>query len=80
MPILIGPIESIDIADSSFSVIALMDVLEHLPDPVATMRRCLKLLKPEGMLLIQTPQFIEGTESYELGGVEKYFFRSNEVR
>jgi hypothetical protein len=40
-----------------------MDVLEHLPDPMATMRRCLELLKPDGLLLIQTPKF-EGI-SYE---------------
>ena len=35
--------------------IALMDVLEHLPDPAGTMRRCLDLLKPDGVLIIQTP-------------------------
>jgi len=37
-----------------------MDVLEHLPDPAATMAYCLKLLKPDGLLLLQTPQFKEG--------------------
>jgi hypothetical protein len=36
-----------------------MDVLEHLPDPAATMAHCLKLLKPDGLLLLQTPQFKE---------------------
>jgi hypothetical protein len=34
-----------------------MDVLEHLPNPVETMKHCLRLLKPDGLLLIQTPQF-----------------------
>ena len=37
-----------------------MDVLEHLPDPVATMRHCIDLLTPDGFLLIQTPKFPEG--------------------
>ena len=37
--------------------IVLMDVLEHLPDPVATMRRCIQLLSPAGFLLIQTPKY-----------------------
>jgi 2-polyprenyl-3-methyl-5-hydroxy-6-metoxy-1,4-benzoquinol methylase len=55
-----GPVESLDLPSASLDVIALMDVLEHLPDPLATMRHCLELLKPEGLLLIQTPQFREG--------------------
>ena len=37
-----------------------MDVLEHLPDPVATMRHCIDLLTPDGFLLIRTPKFPEG--------------------
>ena len=61
VPISVGPIEAINIAPASLDVIALMDVLEHLPDPVATMAHCLALLKPDGLLLIQTPQFKEGT-------------------
>ena len=59
VPISVGPAEALDIAPGSFDVIALMDVLEHLPDPVATMAHCLQLLKPDGILLIQTPQFKE---------------------
>lgn len=59
VPISVGPIENLDIVPGSLDVIALMDVLEHLPDPVATMAHCLKLLKPDGILLIQTPQFKE---------------------
>ncbi len=31
--------------------------MEHLLDPVDTMRRCLNLLKPDGFLLIQTPKY-----------------------
>jgi 2-polyprenyl-3-methyl-5-hydroxy-6-metoxy-1,4-benzoquinol methylase len=57
VPIFVGPVENLDIPEGSLDVIALMDVMEHLPDPVATMAHCLKLLKPDGMLLIQTPKF-----------------------
>jgi 2-polyprenyl-3-methyl-5-hydroxy-6-metoxy-1,4-benzoquinol methylase len=60
VPISVGPIESLEIKSGSLDVIALMDVLEHLPDPTTTMHRCLELLKPDGLLLIQTPQFREG--------------------
>ncbi len=54
-----GGVESLNIPPGSLDVIALMDVLEHLPDPIATMSHCLKLLKPDGLMLIQTPQFKE---------------------
>ena len=60
IPVAVGPIEDLDIALGSLEVIVLMDVLEHLPEPVATMTHCLSLLKPDGLLLIQTPQFREG--------------------
>lgn len=57
VPIMRGPIEALDLPEESLDAIVLMDVLEHLPDPRATMRHCLRLLKPEGLLLIQTPEF-----------------------
>ena len=60
VPILLGPIEGQDIAPGSLDIIALMDVLEHLPDPVSTMRHCLNLLKPDGVLVIQMPRYPEG--------------------
>jgi 2-polyprenyl-3-methyl-5-hydroxy-6-metoxy-1,4-benzoquinol methylase len=52
---LLGPVEQQSIDANSLDVIALMDVLEHLPDPVKTIEHCLKLLKPDGILLVQTP-------------------------
>ena len=60
VPILEGPVESQDIAPGSLDAIVLMDVLEHLGDPVDTMRRCLRLLKPDGLFFLQTPQYREG--------------------
>ena len=60
VPMLEGPAEDQEIPSGSLDVIALMDVLEHLPDPVATMRHCIDLLTPDGFLLIQTPRFPEG--------------------
>lgn len=57
VPIALGPIEDQSIAEGSLDAIVSFDVLEHLPDPVATMDHCLGLLKPNGVLLIQTPRF-----------------------
>jgi len=66
VPIFVGPVESLDVPAGSLDVIALMDVMEHLPDPVATMAHCLMLLKPDGVLLIQTPKFRHGMNHAEL--------------
>ena len=66
IPISIGPVEALEIPCGSIDVIALMDVLEHLPDPVKTMKHCLQLLKPKGILLLQTPQFKQGMNYPEL--------------
>jgi SAM-dependent methyltransferase len=64
VPVMQGPVEDQQIEPASLDVIALMDVLEHLRDPVGTMRHCLSLLKPDGILLIQTPCYAEG-RTYE---------------
>ncbi|MCM2400148.1 class I SAM-dependent methyltransferase [Rhizobium sp. S153] len=56
IPMLVGPVENIELEAGTFDVVALMDVLEHLPDPVGTMSHAIRLLKPDGILLIQTPQ------------------------
>ncbi len=57
VPVIQGPLESLHLPEASLDAIALMDVLEHLPDPKLTMGHCLRLLKPDGLLLIQTPEF-----------------------
>ena len=59
VPISIGPIEKLQISPRSLDVIVLFDVLEHLPDPMSTLGHCIKLLKQDGILLVQTPQFKE---------------------
>lgn len=42
-------------AEHSFDVITLWDVIEHLPDPHATLTLIGSLLKPEGYLLVNYP-------------------------
>jgi SAM-dependent methyltransferase len=66
VPMLTGPLEDQSLPAGSLDVIALMDVLEHLPDPVGTMRRCLDLLKPDGILVIQTPRYPEAMTFAEM--------------
>ncbi len=57
VPMLQGPIEDQHLEPGSLDLVVAMDVLEHLPDPVQTMTRCLELLRPGGALLIQTPMY-----------------------
>jgi 2-polyprenyl-3-methyl-5-hydroxy-6-metoxy-1,4-benzoquinol methylase/uncharacterized coiled-coil DUF342 family protein len=59
--VLVGPVEELDVPPGSLDAILMMDVLEHLPEPGATLRRCLELLKKDGVLFIQTPRYREGT-------------------
>jgi SAM-dependent methyltransferase len=62
IPVLQGPLEEQGFPDGSFDAVVSFDVVEHLPDPIATLRACRKVLKPGGVLLIQTPEVPEPTD------------------
>jgi 2-polyprenyl-3-methyl-5-hydroxy-6-metoxy-1,4-benzoquinol methylase len=62
IPMLVGMVEEQDVEPGSLDVIIMMDVLEHLPQPTKTVERCLDLLSPSGILIIQTPCFPEGQD------------------
>ncbi len=55
--VVIGDVEvtTLDFPSHSFDVILLIDVLEHLVDPKATIKRLLPLVKATGRLLIAVP-------------------------
>ncbi len=73
VPIRLGPVEEQGIKENSLDMILLMDVLEHLTDPVNTIAHCLRLLKENGVLLIQTPCLPEGKSYQELEGQKSRF-------
>lgn len=73
VPMLLGPVEEQAIAPGSLDIVVLMDVLEHLPDPMSTLQHCLSLLTSDGFLLIQTPQF-PSELSYEAMRAEQSSF------
>jgi len=64
IPMLTGPLEEQDIAPGSLAAVVLMDVLEHLPDPVGLLRRVMRLLAPSGIVFVQTPRLPAGA-TYE---------------
>lgn len=61
-----GTIENHTFEPSSFDMVCLWDVIEHLPDPKAALVEIRKLLKPGGILLINYPDI--GTWQAKLAG------------
>ena len=57
VPVLTGPLESHRLPSGSVDVLVMMDVLEHLPDPVATLIEAGRVLAPDGLIVVQTPNY-----------------------
>ena len=50
-----GSLETLDGQDGRFDVITMSHVIEHVHDPRATLQQAYRLLKPGGMLWLETP-------------------------
>jgi len=50
-----GALEQQRLPISSFDAITLQHVIEHVIDPLRTLRECARLLKPDGILVVATP-------------------------
>lgn len=50
-----GTLETVPFAPASFDVVTLWDVLEHVPEPVRTVEAIRAILKPGGLLALNTP-------------------------
>jgi 2-polyprenyl-3-methyl-5-hydroxy-6-metoxy-1,4-benzoquinol methylase len=59
IPMVLGPLEDVRLPPETFDVIVLYDVLEHLSDPLATMRVAASLLTEDGIFIVQTPNYEE---------------------
>ncbi|MBI5281671.1 MAG: class I SAM-dependent methyltransferase [Candidatus Solibacter usitatus] len=75
IPVLAGTLESQELPAGSLDAVVLMDVLEHLPRPAETLSHCMRLLRPDGLLLVQTPCFDPGRSHAELGQASDPFLR-----
>lgn len=50
-------LEKAKLSDASADVVVMLHVIEHLPDPVATLREINRILKPGGHMVIETPRY-----------------------
>src|SRR5262249_39973630 len=55
VPMVLGPLEDQPFGPASFDLITMMDALEHLPDPVGTLRLAAERLRKAGVMVVQTP-------------------------
>lgn len=55
LDILTGTLTSLSLPESAYQAITMLDVLEHLTDPLPTLKEAYKILSPRGLLLINTP-------------------------
>lgn len=62
VPMLQGPVEDQSLAPQALDGVVMMDVLEHLIDPLSTVGHCLELLRRDGILVIQTPSYPRGRD------------------
>ncbi|NEO21118.1 MULTISPECIES: methyltransferase domain-containing protein [unclassified Moorena] len=75
MPILSGPLEDQQLEPESFDAIVLYDVMEHLPDPVATISHGASLLKEDGIFIVQMPNYEEGKTYSEMVAQKDHFLK-----
>ncbi len=54
----IGPFDEHFVPNKKYSLILMLDVLEHLPDPIAALRHAMDLLEPEGTFIATVPAFM----------------------
>ncbi len=55
IPVFQGVLKEAKLKDESADLVTLKHVLEHVPDPLATINECFRILKKGGSLVIHTP-------------------------
>lgn len=72
LDVLCGSVNSVPLSCCSFDVVTMLDVIEHLRDPVGDLRVMHQLLKPNGVLVVVTPN-VEGLPVRAIGLKRRIF-------
>lgn len=66
LEVAVGGVESVEFPPAAFEVIVMWHVIEHFVDPLANLRRLRRWLRPEGILILETRNFM-GFDARHLG-------------
>lgn len=55
VPVVVGTLQRANLPDDSFDAVTVNHVLEHVSNPIQLLRDCRRVLKPEGKLVVMTP-------------------------
>ena len=61
-PTVLAEADKIPLPDSSFDLVIMFDFIEHVANPQEVLIEALRLLRPNGYLIIRSPQLILGKE------------------
>jgi 2-polyprenyl-3-methyl-5-hydroxy-6-metoxy-1,4-benzoquinol methylase len=81
-----GTVFDMQLPDAHFDVVTLWDVLEHTPDPKAVLEECCRLMKPDGLLVVNYPDIealiarLMGRKWVFLLSVHLYYFTPTTIR
>ena len=74
----VSDIVAIPVPDDSFDVVLCTEVLEHVPEPIATLRELGRVLKPGGCLILTAPlgSGLHQEPYHYYGGFTPHFYRT----
>jgi 2-polyprenyl-3-methyl-5-hydroxy-6-metoxy-1,4-benzoquinol methylase len=62
VPVFVGTLEQARFPDESFSLVHFSHLIEHLPDPAGFLREVRRILRPQGLAVVTTPN-IDGLQA-----------------
>lgn len=57
VPVHKGKLEELNLSSDTYDLVTLNDILEHLVDPLGTLKEIHRILKREGVVILNTPDF-----------------------